>query len=196
MIGQRLPYAGLASIGALTSFFVPAANAQPAACNVVAPSAVNQADVSRLGQALATPSAYPGGSNVTDIVIITNYTPCTVKLRKVDGFGAVGKNQEMTIPPATSYEGSMWIPWADSWDSGQVLQLVIANRTYFDIWQKGNRVAFRTEAELARLGENVRYEYDAAPSVPGFAASGGRRHLYVAMTPAGRPYFKFEGVPD
>ena len=199
MIAPHLHFMGLTGIAVLALGTGFSAHAQTGCgCNPIVPELISQSQSAALGEAYPVPSAFPGGSNVTDIVRVFNRTPCRITLRKIDAFGLISRNQTIEIEPGASYQGSMWVPWADHWDSSQRLYVVIANRSYFQIWQKGNRVAFRTEAEVARLRSTgqLAAQYDSAPSVPGFAPSGGRRHLYIAMTSDGRPYFRLVGTNE
>jgi len=202
MIGPRFYLAGLASVMVAACMCdTDTQGPSPAPCNVVAPGLVNQEESARLGNALVTPNTPQGqgdvGGNVTDIVQITNLTRCSIRIEKYDGVqGAPSGTQAIEIGPGEVFTGSMWVPWGDSGDEDRHMQIWIGGQPYFRIWQKGRWVKFRTSAELDRLRPTfqTRDTADTAPQVPGQASQGGRRHLYVAMTGDGRPYFKIEAV--
>jgi hypothetical protein len=198
MIVSRLYLIGLGGVLAL------AAGAAPlhASCSVgVYPAPVTDSEVVAFGSSFVirdhTHPANPGrGHKITEIREFYNHTQCIVTLYKVDGFaGSQHKNQGVILLPGERITKDMWVPWADDWNSPQRLRITVGGTDFFDIWQKGDRLAFRTVAQFNAQTEAERRDlYDAALSVPGTTASGGRRHLHISMTSDGRPYFSLNGV--
>ena len=195
--------AGLAASAAL----VPSAEAsqsprRPGPCVVKPNSTVVDSEVVELGREFS-PTRRNGaklqvGGNITDVVWIRNHSNCPVTISK-QGYGVGGATGEfIEVPPRGFYEGHFWVPWRDS-PGGQSMWISISGRPYFYVWQMAGRVAFLSDASYQRLAADwdaYKASYGRSPSVPGLSIEGGRRILHIAVDKDGKPFFKFEGMPE
>ncbi|TFI58004.1 hypothetical protein E2493_12475 [Sphingomonas parva] len=199
-----LAFALAAAAGAVAAS--PAAASQttrrPGPCNVNSTDTVVDSEVVDLGRAYQ-PSRRTGaklqvGGNITDVVWVMNHSNCPVTISK-QGYGVGGATGEfIEVPPRGSYEGHFWVPWRDT-PVGQSMWISIAGRPYFYVWQMAGRLAFQSDAAYQRAAavwDGYRANYGRSPSVPGLSIEGGRRILHVDVTDDGKPFFKFEGMPE
>ena len=171
-------------------------------CIVKPTSTVVDSEVVELGREFQ-PSRRNGarlqvGGNITDVVWVRNHTDCPVTISK-QGYGVGGATGEfIEVPPRGFYEGHFWVPWRDS-PGGEVLNVSISGRPYFYVWQMAGRLAFLSDASYQRAVTDpagLRANWGRSPSVPGLSIEGGRRILHIAVDKHGKPFFKFEGMPE
>jgi hypothetical protein len=195
--------AGLAIAGSAFEGQASQTGRRPGVCNVKEPMATDDAEVGTLGTDFQ-PGRRSGeklqvGGNVTDITWVMNHTDCPIAIFK-HGYGVGGATGELIeVPPRGSYSGHFWVPWRNT-PEGESIWLSIKGRPYFYIWQMSGRLAFLSEAGYRHAiepgWENYKALYGRSPNVPGLWLEGGPRVLHVAMTKDGKPFFKFEGVPQ
>jgi hypothetical protein len=107
---------------------------------------------------------------VTNVKRWVNDTAQVVEVWKVDG--GSGRADNYTIRPGTTFDGDMWIPWANTAEEyrNHHVTITVGGSPLVYIWQNGDSIRFNTDDAFIAGGP---------PLAGGSGTSGGNRTIAV-----------------